>query len=238
MQAQDPMVIEAKEAFKQHFGSTPSVGGTAPGRINLIGEHIDYCDGFVLPMAIAFKAVVVGSKNGLDKCRVFAKDKSAESTFQLEGGIVEKLPGDHPDYWCNYVRGVVAMMMKQGYEIEPFDMLCTGNVPLGSGLSSSAALEVATACFLEELMGFRIEGGKVTIATMCQSAEHEYAGVMCGIMDQFISAMGAEGNALMIDCRLQEGGKFDFELVRVTAPPTAPPSPLMRSHRALAPSHF
>ena len=206
------MVVEASAAFKTRFGTDPEVGGFAPGRINLIGEHIDYCDGFVLPMAIAFKAVCVGAKNGLGKCRVFAKDIGATSEFELgEGGLPEKLPDDHPDRWSNYIRGVVAMMAKEGYPAECFDLLCTTNVPMGSGLSSSAALEVATACFIGELMGHEIKGGKVTVAKICQSAEHNYAGVMCGIMDQFISAMGAEGNALMIDCR-----SLDFELVNTT----------------------
>ena len=167
--------------------------------------------------------MVVGGKNGLKTCRIYAKDLGAFQEFELgelprqhttkcrvtfahtiagEDGIPEKLGSEHPDKWSNYVRGVIAMMAKNGHKTEPFDLLLTSTVPSGGGLSSSAAIEVATCCFLEELNGHSIS--KEEVAKMCQKAEHEYAGVNCGIMDQFISAKGAAGHALMIDCRPPE----------------------------------
>lgn len=192
--AHDPLLQRAIDGFVEHFSENPAVAAMAPGRVNLIGEHTDYNDGFVMPLAIECKTVLVAKPNHSPRCRLVALDKDGEqSTFILE----DLAPGKTA--WANYPKGVVAQFLDNGHTVPGFDATITSNVPLGSGLSSSAALEVATATVIEQLLEIEID--PVHKALWCQKAEHEYANVPCGIMDQFISTMGQAGHALLIDCR-------------------------------------
>ncbi len=180
--------------FARHFDHKPTRIGVAPGRVNLIGEHTDYNDGFVLPMAIERRAVMVAAVNHSARCRIIAADLEEEqATFMVD----PLSPGRTA--WANYIKGVVAQFQKHGQPVPGFDAVVTSDVPLGGGLSSSAALEVATATVVEGLLGIAVE--PVRKALWCQAAEHEFAGMPCGIMDQFISVMGRKDHALLIDCR-------------------------------------
>jgi galactokinase len=190
------LVQRATELFATHFDRKPAVAATAPGRVNLIGEHTDYNDGFVLPMAIERRTAFVGAVNHSARCRVIAADLDQEqATFLID----ELAPGKTA--WANYIKGVVAQFLKHGQRVPGFDAVITSDVPLGGGLSSSAALEVATATAIEKFLGIELD--PVRKALWCQQAEHTYAGMPCGIMDQFISVMGRKGHALLIDCRSQ-----------------------------------
>lgn len=188
------LIVKATAIFIEHFQHDPHVVAVAPGRVNLIGEHTDYNDGFVLPMAIERRTVMLAAVNHSQRCRVIAADLGLEqSTFMLE----ELAPGKTG--WANYIKGVIAQFIKHGQHIPGFDAVVISDVPMGGGLSSSAALEVATATTLEKLLGISVD--PVRKALWCQAAEHEFAGMPCGIMDQFISVMGRADHALLIDCR-------------------------------------
>uniref|UniRef100_A0A1B6DN88 Galactokinase n=1 Tax=Clastoptera arizonana TaxID=38151 RepID=A0A1B6DN88_9HEMI len=183
--------------FIDEFGHKPTVAGCGPGRVNLIGEHTDYNDGFVLPIALPMVTFVIGSKNKSKKCKVRILNKNVDketfSEFNIPS-VKELEPGSVQ--WTNYVKGVVSFF--KGDIDEGFNAVILSNVPIGGGLSSSASLEVAVYSFLEELYG-KTEN-LVDKALACQKAEHIFANVPCGIMDQFISIMGAENKALLIDC--------------------------------------
>jgi galactokinase len=193
-----PEYQRCAELFNEHFdGAAPEFVSIAPGRVNLIGEHTDYNDGFVLPMAIERRTMLVAARNHSPRCRLIAADLDEELyNFRLDSVAPGKTA------WANYVKGVVAQFQKAGHKVPGFDCVITSNVPLGGGLSSSAALEVATATLIEMLLGIQIEPKRK--ALWCQAAEHEYANMPCGIMDQFISVMGQAGHALLIDCRSQD----------------------------------
>ncbi len=185
-------------AFVDAFGAAATIAAVAPGRVNLIGEHTDYNDGFVLPMAIERQSVVMvrPRKDKLARLRSTALPGEAQFAVDIDGGAVRSAPiglGE-PD-WSRYLRGVVAF----SYTPTGFDLMVDSNVPAGGGLSSSASIELATATALEVLGGVVFD--PVTKAKLCQLAEHRYGGTPCGIMDQFISAMGKRGCALLIDCR-------------------------------------
>jgi len=186
------------DLFDEHFdGAKPEWLSVAPGRVNLIGEHTDYNDGFVLPMAIERRTLIVAALNHSPRCRLIAADLDEElHNFRLD----DVKPGK--TQWANYVKGVVAQFQKAGHSVPGFDAVITSDVPLGGGLSSSAALEVATATLCEKLLGIALEPKRK--ALWCQAAEHEFANMPCGIMDQFISVMGQAGCALLIDCRSQD----------------------------------
>ncbi|MEZ6191962.1 MAG: galactokinase, partial [Phycisphaerales bacterium] len=191
-------VAATRRAFVDAFGAAPTIAVVAPGRVNLIGEHTDYNDGFVLPMAIERQSVVMVQPRGdkLARLRSTALPGVAEFPVDIDGGAVKSAPiglGE-PD-WSRYLRGVVAF----SYTPTGFDLMVDSNVPAGGGLSSSASIELATATALESLGGVAFD--PVTKAKLCQMAEHRYGGTPCGIMDQFISAMGKRGCALLIDCR-------------------------------------
>uniref|UniRef100_A0A3P9JWC4 Galactokinase 1 n=1 Tax=Oryzias latipes TaxID=8090 RepID=A0A3P9JWC4_ORYLA len=197
------LVAAARRQFTRSFGEeTPQVAVCAPGRVNLIGEHTDYNQGFVLPMALPLVTVVVGSLNlGQDVTIVTVAedaDEPREVSFSLAGDNSALTPG--VPRWANYVKGVI-----QHYRASPlpgFRAVVASSVPLGGGLSSSASLEVAIYTFLQQL---KPDGGdNVAKALSCQKAEHTHAGVPCGIMDQLVSILGKEGQALLIDCRSLE----------------------------------
>jgi galactokinase len=182
--------------FEQTYGMQPSIF-RAPGRVNLIGEHTDYNDGFVMPAAIGFYTWVAVSPRSDRAIHV----RSEEFNEVLELSLQE-LSGAPRHHWSDFVRGVAAVLQSQKYELSGANLIIEGQVPMGAGLSSSASLEVATALAL--LGESRGEVSQFELVKMCQKAEHEYVGTRCGIMDQFIAVFGQEGHALMLDCRTLE----------------------------------
>jgi galactokinase len=183
--------------FSQRLGRPPRFVAAAPGRVNLIGEHTDYNDGFVLPMAIA-RYVVIAADRPLSadtaSARVFSTAAEEWATLPLDAAAP---PVATP--WARYVQGVVAGFLAIGLDPGPFEAVIHSDVPQGGGLSSSAALEVATATFLESITSTRLE--PLSKALLCQQAEHRFAGVPCGIMDQIASIFGCDGALLLLDCR-------------------------------------
>jgi galactokinase len=182
--------------FEETYGYAPQGLWRAPGRVNLIGEHTDYNDGFVLPMTID-RAVWVAAATRRDRqVRVVALTlgPDEQTTFSLDG-----LGPDPVIRWSNYVRGVLALLERAGHRLEGLDLVYAGDVPIGAGLSSSAAVEVAIATATCGLHSIDLAG--IELARLCQQAEHKFAGTQCGLMDQLISILGQEGHALLIDCR-------------------------------------
>ncbi len=174
----------------------------SPGRINLIGEHTDYNDGFVLPAAIDRRIyLAVGLNNTLNHCHLYAADPDGTVSVDFEDIRPQAEPG-----WSNYVLGVAAELRKVGFDLQGFDLAFSGDIPIGGGLSSSAALENATAVGLNRL--FSLGCRREELLHISQRAEHHYAGVRCGIMDQFASMMGKAGQAILLDCR-----SLDYEYV-------------------------
>jgi galactokinase len=182
-------------AFQRTYGRPPAWAAAAPGRVNLIGEHTDYNDGFVLPMAIERYTTIAAAPNQSSVIRVRSALGSGEALIDL----VQPLKPGAKGHWANYPMGVVAGFLERGIKPAGFDAMIHTTVPLGGGLSSSAALEVATATLLEAVTGQKLD--PVEKALLCQKAEHEYAGMPCGIMDQFISALGRKDHLLLLDCR-------------------------------------
>jgi galactokinase len=183
-------------AFLNHFGRDVDFVVKAPGRVNLIGEHTDYNDGFVLPCAIEYATFIGVSPRADDQVNVLALD----CNNQIDSFFVNTELNSHSTQtWSNYVRGVVDELQKRGYTLSGCDICISGNVPQGAGLSSSAALEVGIAYAFNHLCELFIE--RKEIAKIAQAAENNFVGCNCGIMDQLISACGKEGQALGIDCR-------------------------------------
>ncbi|MFW6265089.1 MAG: galactokinase [Bacillota bacterium] len=176
----------------------------APGRVNLIGEHTDYNDGFVLPMAIDKKMQMIVQLREDQVVRAYSLDYDVENIFSLLDYEYEE-----ENMWANYIKGVVDELLKEGFDLKGFNLVFTGDVPQGSGLSSSAALEVVTAFALAELQQLSIKG--VEMALLCQRAENNFVGVNCGIMDQYISRLGKKDYTLMIDCRSNEYELIPFK---------------------------
>ena len=166
----------------------------APGRVNLIGEHTDYNDGFVMPAAIDRDVLMAVQPTGGRQVVLHSLDCHGTSTFSLD-----EIGYDTEQPWSNYLRGVCYVLEEADFHLRGAEVLFGGDVPIGSGLSSSAALEVATATAFLALAEYDVPGEQV--AKLCQKAENEFVGTRCGIMDQFISALGQAGHALLIDCR-------------------------------------
>jgi galactokinase len=188
------MSDRAASLFARCFGHPPRWMAAAPGRVNLIGEHTDYNDGFVLPMAIERYTLVAGDRNTSGVVTLHSLTTGETATFSVRGRVERGEPA-----WSNYVRGVVAGFQKAGRKIPGFDAVIDSTLPYGGGLASSAALEVATATFLEAMGRKALD--PLEKALLCQRAEHEFAGVPCGIMDQFTSILGCKDTALLLDCR-------------------------------------
>jgi len=182
------------ESFSRIFERAPEIETRAPGRVNLIGEHTDYNDGFVLPTDIDRAIWIVAAARDDRLVKAHSLDFGQTTTFDIEQIVRE----DHA-LWGNYIRGVIQEYRKRGDEVRGMDLILSGNVPIGSGLSSSAALEVATAETCRVISGIDID--PVSMALLCQSAERHFVGVQCGIMDQFVSTLGRENMALFLDCR-------------------------------------
>ena len=187
------------EIFADKFGYPATITIKAPGRVNLIGEHTDYNDGFVLPCAIDYETVIACAQRNDRTIRVIAADyDNDEDSFSLDEPILHS--DTHP--WANYVRGVVEHLMLRNKDFSGADMVISGNVPQGAGLSSSASLEVAVGQALKSLYDLPLDG--VALALNGQEAENQFVGCNCGIMDQLISALGKENHSLLIDCRSLE----------------------------------
>jgi len=189
---------QVAERFVQAYGKQPDWIAAAPGRVNVIGEHTDYNDGFVFPMAIDRYTVIAGARNANQHVRLRSTVGDAPAKIDLEQPLKPAKKGT----WYNYPVGVLAGFEARGIKPPGFDALIHSTVPLGGGLSSSAALEVSTATLVEVVTGQKLD--PVDKALLCQKAEHEYAGMPCGIMDQFISVMGRKDHLLLLDCRSRQ----------------------------------
>ena len=190
-------------AFQRHFGYAPLLV-RAPGRVNLIGEHTDYNGGFVLPAAIDKEIYfAVGLNNG-PEARLYSHDKDEHFLVSMD----QIAPSQH--LWANYLLGVVAQFQQRGLAVPGFDCVFGGNIPIGAGMSSSAAVECGLAFALNELLGAGLD--RMTLAHMGQTAEHEYAGVRSGLMDQFASLFGRAGHVVRLDCR-----SLDYEYLPFNA---------------------
>ncbi|MDW6019267.1 galactokinase [Vibrio plantisponsor] len=193
------LIQNVKASFEQVLGYKATHIIQAPGRVNLIGEHTDYNDGFVLPCAIDYQAVVAASMRDDQLVRVVCVDYgNAIDEFDL----TKEITFQEGKMWANYIRGVVKCLLQIGYPIKGVDISVSGNVPQGAGLSSSAALEVVIGQTFKEL--FKLELSQSDIALIGQQAENEFVGCNCGVMDQMISAEGREYHAMLLDCRSLE----------------------------------
>lgn len=196
------MKTKINEEFKQRFGSKGTMYASA-GRINLIGEHTDYNGGFVFPGAIDKVIMAELKPNGTDKVRVFSIDINEYAEFGLN-------EADAPSQsWARYIFGVCREIIKRGGKVHGFDAVFAGNVPLGAGLSSSAALESCFAFALNDMFNDN-NIDKFELAKIGQSTEHNYCGVNCGIMDQFASVFGKKGHLMRLDCRSLEHEYYPF----------------------------
>ena len=185
--------------FVERFDSHPTFFFQAPGRVNLIGEHTDYNAGLVMPAAIQFYTTVAIAPRADRRLRVRSLNLGSSQEVMLpESDAHRRVRGTGPQ-WIDYVLGVAWALQEHGLPLGGAEMLIQGEVPLGAGLSSSAALEVAVALAFSSQVGVHIDN--ITLAKICQRAENEYVGMRCGIMDQFTSVFGRSGHALMIDCR-------------------------------------
>jgi len=187
----DPVVLRSKHLAR--FQAEPAVF-VAPGRVNLIGEHTDYAEGFVMPVAIDFATLAAISPRSDGKIVIYSENFEEEKIF--EAAALPVAPSKH---WSDYPIGVAVILAGEGQKIPGFSLSIWGDVPLGSGLSSSAALEVVTGLAITSLTGVTYPGP--VLARLCQRVENEFVGANCGIMDQFISANGEENHALLLDCR-------------------------------------
>ena len=194
----DILVQNTTAFFEKSFGSAPQKVVLSPGRINIIGEHIDYNDGYVLPAAIDKVICFAFAKNDTKKSRIVAIDLNEDFEIDLTQEIVLS-----DVVWTNYIRGVIKQLQDNGFAFEGFNCVFSSNIPVGSGLSSSAALECGTIFGIKALFDLKIE--KVDISLLGQKAEH-WVGINCGIMDQFSSVHGLENKVIKLDCNT-----LDFE---------------------------
>ena len=199
-------IAQAKAQFEAHFGAPPEVVVRAPGRVNVIGEHTDYNDGFVLPMAIEHETVIAARPRDGGTLNAFAAN--LDETAQAD---LSRRARDPEAGWMDYVVGVADELVKLGRPVHGADLMIVGDVPIGCGLSSSASLEMAALTLFEALGDFELEGAEAP--RLGQRVENEFLGLHTGIMDQFISRMGKRDHALFLDCR-----SFEFELVRAAFP--------------------
>lgn len=195
---------ELSKVFQKSFSGRPSIY-RAPGRVNLIGEHTDHNEGFVMPAAIDFSTwVAIASRN--DR-RIVVRSENFSETVELD---LDEPPERGRGHWSDYPFGVTLELERAGQRLEGANILVRGEVPIGSGLSSSAAIEVATGYALLDLAGAKID--RLELAKLCQRAENEFVGMRCGVMDQFISCFGKSDHALILDCRT-----FDYKQLALPA---------------------
>jgi len=191
-----------QKTFTDMFGATPRIF-RAPGRVNLIGGHLDYNEGWVLPIAIDRSCFVAASVRNDSRLRIHSVQM--QETFECH--LDDPRPPQH--HWSNYVRGVAWALREAGQPIAGADLLISNDVPMGAGLSSSAALEVSTAFALLRVLGLEVD--RVQLARICQRAENGYVGMRCGIMDQLVACCGRRAHALLIDCRTLEIEPVPFD---------------------------
>jgi len=188
--------------FAKRYGGRPSVLGCAPGRVNLIGEHTDYSEGLALPCAIDLHTLALATPSTRASTRVFAEELERE--IEIDPAVLQST-GD----WSDYVKAVMASLRALGHSIPALDMTIASRVPIGSGLSSSAALGLAVAGAIDRLCDLRL--GARALAELVHRGECEFVGIGCGILDQFASALGRRGHALRIDCRTRDVEARRFE---------------------------
>jgi galactokinase len=188
--------------FREMFGTDLRIF-RAPGRVNLIGEHTDYNDGFVMPAAIGFYTWIAAAKREDRILEAYSDHFEEKITFSLDA-----LDGPPRKHWSDFIRGVAATFEGAGHKLAGANLVIHTEVPLGAGLSSSASLEVATALALTVPAGIAVP--RLELAKLCQAAENQYVGARCGIMDQFIASFGVSGSALMLDCR-----SLEYQLIPV-----------------------
>ncbi len=195
------MIAQVKEQFHKLFGKEPIIV-SSPGRINLIGEHTDYNEGFVLPAAIDKKIIYAIALNGTDTCNAYALFNHEKVSFSLKN--IQPAQG-----WINYLLGVVHELQQLGHAVKGFDCVITGDIPIGAGMSSSAAVEGGLAVGLDHLLHLGLT--RMQMAKIGQLAEHHFPGVKCGIMDQFANLHGKKDRVMLLDCRSLEFQYFPFE---------------------------
>ena len=183
------------EIFQQRFDTEPQVVCEAPGRVNLIGEHTDYNDGFVMPAAINFGTFIAASRRDDNQVFAYAEDFDSE----LDSFSLDDIEFNTQQMWSNYLRGTLKFLKQQYHNLGGINLVISGNVPHGAGLSSSASFEIAILRVMVDLFLLELDGVKA--AVLAQRAENEFVGCNCGIMDQLISALGQEGQAMLLDCR-------------------------------------
>jgi galactokinase len=184
------------DRFQALYGVAPRIY-RAPGRVNLIGEHTDYNDGFVMPLATDYSAWVASAPRADRRVVIRSENYSEKAEFDLDD------PKPHrTGHWSDYSRGVAVTLESAGHRLRGADILLLSDLPIGSGLSSSAALEVATGYALLDSAGVDLD--RLALALICRRAESEFVGMRCGLMDQFVSCFGAQGHALLLDCRSLE----------------------------------
>lgn len=188
------LIESAVRQFTETFAATPTALGKAPGRVEVLGNHTDYNDGFILSAAIDRHLVLCGRAVEGTTATVHAAQFHATAHFDVTNPVRVEEP-----FWINYIQGVVAALQEAGIPVGGFEAVLVGDVPLGAGLSSSAALEVATLYFLDQLQPIPLS--PIERARLCQQAENRFVGVNCGILDQFSSTMGKAGHLLFLDCR-------------------------------------
>ena len=195
---------ELAQRFEKLFGAHPRIS-RAPGRVNLIGEHTDYNDGFVMPAAVAFSVYAAFAPRTDRKLHIHSEEFPGSFEFDLD-----HMPGHRTGVWYDYILGVAAILRQRGRTLHGMNMLVHGEVPMGAGLSSSAAIEVASALALLNVDGesMPVPMPLPDIAKLCQQAENTFVGARVGIMDQFVSCMGKAGHAFLLDCR-----SLDFQFV-------------------------
>ena len=197
--------LDLAQTFTDKFGRDPDVIGRGPGRIDLIGGHTDYNDGFVFPIALERHVAMAAAPRDDRTLNVYSLNFDAHAEMPLDD--LQKAPDA---LWMDYISGVAHFLQEAGVELCGMDAVVWGNVPVAAGLSSSAAIEVATAMTFQGLTGFEMD--RVDIALLCQKAENQFVGMNCGIMDQFIALLGRKDHALFIDCR-----SLEYELVPIPA---------------------
>jgi galactokinase len=185
-----------RDEFSQRFGATARLF-RAPGRVNLIGEHTDYNEGFVLPAALDRSTWIAVAARSDRRLRIISR--AMTDTVEVD---LDAQRSGRSNHWADYVVGVAVLLEQNGYHLAGANLLIDSNVPIGSGLSSSAALEVATASALLAVSELKID--RLALVRICQQAENEFVGARCGIMDQFISVFGEPNKALLLDCRSLE----------------------------------
>lgn len=187
--------------FKEIYQSPPEVISSAPGRINIIGEHTDYNQGYVLPAAIHFRNYFLASKSDEERVRIFTENFKEKEAFSIR-----KIKSSKDKSWINYIKGIFWILIEQGFTLQGINGYISSDIPLDAGLSSSAALEISVLNGLNSL--FKLNLSREKLARLAQKAENDFVGVKCGIMDQYISLFGKKNSALFLDCET-----LQFELI-------------------------